>query len=100
MDSDVPTHPKDHIGTPIGAEPEKQRLDLRGKSVAEITSILTSPPIGCEDEIDNPPSHASPLASPLPFAVSEPSRFAHIANAPAMAPGMGDPNLDLQPLKP
>jgi len=99
MNNDVHTHPQEQIGTPIGAEPEKQRLDLRGKSVAEIISILTSPPIGCEDAIDDPPSNPSPLASPLPSAVSEPSGFAHIANAPTMAPGMGDPNLDTQPLK-
>jgi hypothetical protein len=49
MDSDLHTHPKDRIGNQFGAEPEKQRLDLRGKSVAEIASILTSPPIGGED---------------------------------------------------
>ena len=105
MDSDVHTHPKDHIGKPLGAEPEKQRLDLRGKSVAEITSILTSPPIGCESGIDDPLSHASPLVSPLPSVVPEPPGFTNapltlIADAPATAPGTGGPNLDLQPLKP
>jgi len=105
MDSDVHTHPKDHIGKPLGAEPEKHRLDLRGKSVAEITAILTSPPIGCEDGIDDPLSHAAPLVSPLPSDVPEPPRFTNapptlIADAPAMAPGTGGPNLDLQPLKP
>ena len=105
MDSDVHTHPKDHIGKPLGAEPEKQRLDLRGKSVAEITSILTSPPIGCEGGIDDPLSHASPLASPLPSVGPEPPRFTNapptlVADAPATAPGTGGPNLDLPPLKP
>jgi len=105
MDSDVHTHPKDHIGKPLGAEPEKQRLDLRGKSVAEITSILTSPPIGCESGIDDPLSHASPLVSPLPSVVPEPPGFTNapltlIADAPATAPGTGGPNLDLPPLKP
>jgi hypothetical protein len=100
MDNHVHSDPKEQTGKPFVAEPEKQRLDLLGKSVAEITSILTSPPTACEDGIDDPLSHASPL----PSAVSEPSRFTNapptlIANAPAMAPGMGDPNLDLQPLK-
>src|SRR6516164_2305705 len=96
MDSDVPTHPKDHIGKPLGAEPEKQRLDLRGKSVAEITSILTSPPIACEGRMDDPLSHASPLASRLPLVVPEPPRFTNasptlIADAPAIAPGLQQP---------
>src|SRR6516164_4139494 len=105
MDSDVQTHPKDHIGKPLSADPEKQRLDLRGKSVAEITSILTSPPIGCEGGIDDSLSHASPLASPLPSVVPEPPRITNapptlVADAPATAPGTGGPNLDLQPLKP
>jgi hypothetical protein len=105
MDSGVHTHPKDHIGKLLSAEPEKQRLDLRGKSVAEITSILTSPPIGFEDGIDDPLSHASPLVSPLPSDVPEPPRFTNapptlIADVPATAPGTGGPNLDLQPLKP
>jgi hypothetical protein len=103
MDTDVHTHPKEQVGKPVGAEPV--RLDLRGKSVAEITSILTSPPIGCEDGIDDPLSHASPLVSPLPSVVPEPPRFTNapptlIADAPATAPGTGGPNLDLQPLKP
>ena len=96
MDSDVHTHPKDHIGKPLGAEPKKQRLDLRGKSVAEITSILTSPPIGCEGGIDDPLSHASPLVSSLPSVVPEPPRFTNapptlIADAPAIAPGLPQP---------
>jgi hypothetical protein len=106
MGNDVHTHLKDQIGKPFGAELEKQRLDLRGKSVAEIVSILTSPPIGREDGIDDPLSHASPVATPSPPVVPEPSRFTNappimprIADEPPMAPGIGGPNHDLQPLK-
>jgi hypothetical protein len=106
MGNDVHTHLKDQIGKQFGAELEEQRLDLRGKSVAEIVSILTSPPIGREDGIDDRLSHASPVGPPSPPVVPEPSRFTNalpimprIANAPTMAPGIGGPNLDLQPLK-
>jgi len=102
MDNDVRTHPKEQVGKPLGAELEKHRLDLRGKSVAEITSILTSPPIGCEDGIDDPLSHTSPVEGPLPSVATEPfsltnapSIIPRIANAPPMAPGIGGPNLDL-----
>jgi hypothetical protein len=106
VDNDVHTHPKDQIGKPVGAELEKERLDLRDKSVAEIVLILTSPSIGREDGIDDPPSNASPVAPPSPPVVAEPSRFTNvptimprIANAPPMAPGIDGPKLDLQPLK-
>jgi hypothetical protein len=106
MDNDVHSRPKDQIGKPFSGEPEKQRLDLRGKSVAEIAPILTSPPIGCEDGIDDPLSHASPVVSPLASVVPEPSRFINappiiplIANAAPTASEIGGPNLDLQPLK-
>jgi hypothetical protein len=106
MGNHVHTHLKDQIGKLFGAELEKQRLDLRGKSVAEIVSILTSPPIGREDGIDDPLSHASPVAPPSPPVVPEPSRSTNappimprIANAAPMAPGIGGPNLDLQPFK-
>jgi hypothetical protein len=99
MDNDVHTNPQDQIGKQLGAEPKKQRLDLCGKSVAEIVSILTSPPIACED------GPSSAVASPPPSDVPEPSRFTNaplilprIANAPRMTPGIGGPNLDLQPL--
>src|ERR1700704_6745625 len=102
MGNDAHTNLNDQIGKPFSAELEKQRLDLLGKSVAEIVSILTSPPIGQEDGIDDPLSHASPVAPPSPPVVSEPSRFTNaprIANAPPMAPGIGGPNHDLQPIK-
>ena len=106
MDNDVRTHPQDQIDKPPGAELETHGLDLRGKSVAEITSILTSPPIGCEDGIDDPLSHTPPVESPLPPVVPEPfsltnapSIIPRIAELPPMAPGIGGPNVDLKPLK-
>src|SRR5713226_643912 len=106
MDDDVHTHLKQENGKPFGAELEKQRLDLCGKSVAEIVSILMSAPIGREDGIDDPLSQASPVAAPSPPVVPEPSRFINappfmpqIANAPPMAPGSGGFNLDLHPLE-
>jgi hypothetical protein len=101
MDTDGHTQLKDGIGKPAGAEPEGQRLDLRGKSVAEIVSILTSPPIACEDGIADPPAYAAPIAPQSPPIGSEPPQptddTLRIANAPPMAPGIGGPNLDLQP---
>jgi len=99
MGNDVHTHRKDQIGEQLSAEPEKQRLDLRGKSVAEIVSILTSPPIG-GDGIDDPLSHVSPRAALLSSVEPDSFRFAdappsipRIANAPPMAPGIGGSNL-------
>jgi hypothetical protein len=102
MDTDGQTHPKDRIGKPIGTEPERQCLDLRGKSVAEIVSILTSPPTVCEAGIDDPTAHAAPMAPPLPPTAAEASQATdalRIADAPPMALGIGGPNLDLQPLE-
>src|SRR3974390_543533 len=106
MDNDVRTPPREQIGKPPGADLETHALDLRGKSVAEITSILTSPPIGCEDGIDDPLSDTSPVEGPLPPVATEPfslpngpSIIPRIANAPSMAPGIGGPNLDLKLLK-
>jgi hypothetical protein len=106
MDNDVHTHLKQQNGKPFGAELEKQRLDLRGKSVAEIVSMLMSAPIGREDGIDDPLSQASPVAAPSQPVMPEPFRFINappfmprIADAPSMAPGSGGFNLDLQPLE-
>ena len=106
MDNDVRTHPQEQIGKPPGAELETHGLDLRGKSVAEITSILTSPPIGCEDGIDEPLLHTSPVGGPFPPAPTEPfgltnapSIIPRIVELPPMAPGIGCPNVDLKPLK-
>jgi hypothetical protein len=102
MDTDGHTHPKDRIGKPVDAELERERLDLRGKSVAEIVSILTSPPTVCEDGMDNRAALAAPVAPPLLATALEPSRSTdapRIANAPPMAPGIGGPNLDLHPLE-
>jgi hypothetical protein len=101
MDNSGHTHLKDQIGKQFGAELERHRLDLRGKSVAEIVSILTSPPIVCEDGIDDPPAHAAPVAPPSPIASEPPwsTNTPQIANAPPMAPGIGGPNLDPQPLE-
>jgi hypothetical protein len=102
MDDDVHTHAEDERGKPSGTEREHERLDLRGKSVAEIASILTGRSIAREDGVDDPPSHAASAAPPSPSIVPEPSGFAHasrIANAPPMAPGIAGPNFDLQPLE-
>src|SRR6516162_7704579 len=106
MGSDVRTHPQEQIGKPPGAELETHGLDLRGKSVAEIASILASPPIGCEDGIDDPLAHTPPIESPFPPAAPEPvsltnapSIIPRVPNAPPMAPGIGGPNLDRKPLK-
>ena len=108
MDNDVRTHPKEQSGKPLGAELEKHGLDLRGKSVAEITSILTSPTIGSEGGIDEPLLHTSPVeggplapAATEPFSLTNaPSIIPRVANAPPMAPGIGGSNLNLKPLKP
>src|SRR6516165_5399762 len=102
MDNDVRTHPKEQIGKPLCAELEKHGLDLRGKSVAEITSILTSPTIGSEGGIDEPLLHTSPVeAATEPFSLTNaPSIIPRVANAPPMAPGIGGSNLNLKPLKP
>jgi hypothetical protein len=98
MENGGHTHPKDQIGRPFDAELERPRVDLRGKSVAEIVSILTSPPIICEDGMDDPSAH---VAAVTPSLASELSTDApRITNAPPMAPGIGGPNLDLPPLEP
>jgi hypothetical protein len=104
MDDDVRTHPEEQIGKPLVAELQNHGLDLIGKSVAEITSILTSPPMGGEDGIDD--ALSPPVESPLPpvatkpFSLSNvPSIIPRIANAPPVAPGIGGPNRDLSPLK-
>jgi hypothetical protein len=92
MDNDVHSLPAGQIDKALGAEVEKQRLDLRGKTVAEIASILTSPPIGPDYGIDEPLAHAPPVAPSLSPVAPDPSRLANalipqIANAPPMAPG-------------
>jgi hypothetical protein len=102
MDNDVHTHPKEQDGNPFGSEPEKQRLDLRGKSVAEIVTILTSDPVGREGGTDQQPSQvpASPPVAAEPSGLAnEPATMPRIAGAPSMAPGIGGPNLGLQPLE-
>ena len=106
MDNDVRTHPEEQISKPPVADLENHGLDLLGKSVAEITSILTSPPMGGEDGIDDPLSHASPVEGPLPPIATKPfnltdvpSIIPRIANAPPMTPGIGGPKLDLSPLR-
>jgi len=88
MDNDAHTHVKTQNDKPSGAEPDK--LDLHGKSVAEIVTMLTSVPIARAGGTDKPLSPA-PQSPPV---ASEPSRF---TDAPPMAPGIGGPNLDLQP---
>jgi hypothetical protein len=81
----------------------KQHLDLRDKSVAEIVSILTSPPVGRDYGIDEPLAHVPPVAPASSPVAPDPSKLAnalpampHIANAPPMAPGSAGPNLDLK----
>jgi len=73
---------------------KKQRLDLRGKTVAEIASILTSPPIGRDYGIDEPSAHAPPVAPSSSPIAPDLFRLAdalpivpQIANPPPMAPG-------------
>src|SRR5215467_8113172 len=100
MDNGGHTHLKDQIGRPFDAELERPRVDLRGKSVAEIVSILTSPPI-CEDGMEDPSAHEAAVTPSSPSLASEPSIDApRITNAPPMAPGIGGPNLDFPPLEP
>src|SRR5712691_1729581 len=90
MDNDVQANLKEQSGNPLGAEPEEQRLDLRGKSVAEIVTMLTSGPIERAGGTDQTLTRAPPS----PPVAPEPSRF---TDAPPMAPGIGGPNLDFQP---
>ena len=106
MDNDVRTHPEEQISKPPVADLENHGLDLLGKSVAEITSILTSPTIGSEGGIDEPLLHTSPVEGPFPPAATEPfsltnapSIIPRIVELPPMAPGIGGPNVDLKPLK-
>ena len=100
MDNGGHTHLKDQIGRPFDSELERPRVDLRGKSVAEIVSILTSPPI-CEDGMEDPSAHEAAVTPSSPSLASEPSIDApRITNAPPMAPGIGGPNLDFPPLEP
>jgi hypothetical protein len=89
--------------TDRGIAGPKQHLDLLDKSVAEIVSILTSPPIGREDGVDEPLAHGPPVAPTSSPIAPDPSRLANvlpvvpqIANAPPMAPGSAGPNLDLK----
>lgn len=105
MENDGRTHLKDQIGKPVGADLENQRLDLRGKSVAEIASLLERPPIGSEDGIHDQPSHTSRVALPSQPDVPEPSGLTdaspitpRIADAAPMAAGIGDRQLDLKPV--
>jgi hypothetical protein len=91
------------MGKALDAEVEKQRLDLRGKTVAEIASILASPPVGLENGVDEPLAHALPVVPASSPIAPDPSGLANalpiipqIANAPPMAPGTGSPNLDLK----
>src|SRR5262245_62785133 len=73
---------------------EQKRLDLRDKSVAEILSLLTAPSI---DGIDDPHSHASPVAPSSPPVAPDSSGSTNarsitplIADAPPMTPEIGD----------
>jgi hypothetical protein len=88
----------DRIDKPRGDEVEEQRLDLRGKSVAEIPLTLTAPSI---DGIDDPQLHASPVAPSSPAVASDSSESRNappitplIADAPPMAPEIGDRPLE------
>jgi hypothetical protein len=88
----------DPIDEPLGDEVEEQRLDLRGKSVAEILSILNAPSI---DGTDDPQSHASPVAPSSPPVAPDSSESTNappitplIADAPPMAPEIGDRPLE------
>jgi hypothetical protein len=104
MDSDIRSDAENQIGKPFGAE--LNRLDLLSKSVAEIVSILKSPPIEYEDGIDDPLAHAPPVAPrPAPVAPESPGFtdahpiISNIANTPPTAPGIGGANLVFPPLK-
>jgi hypothetical protein len=86
----------DPIAKPVGEGIEEQRPDLRGKSVAEVLSMLTPSSIGWEDGINNLQSHGAPVAASSPVAPessgsTDVSPIALlIANAPPMTPGIGD----------
>jgi hypothetical protein len=98
MDNDVHSLPADQIGRALGAEVEKQRLDLRGKSVAEIASILTSPPIGRDYGIDEPLAHAPPVAPSLSPVAPDSSKLANAAPVTSTDRGIAGPkqHLDLR----
>jgi len=93
MGNDIHAQPKERSGNPLGAKPEKPRLDLHGKSVAEIVTMLKSVPIEREHGTDQPQS-PSVVPEPAGFTAA-PSRMPRVADAPAMAPGIGGPNLAL-----
>src|SRR5262245_55648381 len=83
----------DPIDKSLGDEVEQKHLDLCGKSVAEILSILTAPLI---NGVDDPQSHASPVAPSSPPVAPDSSGSANvpsimplIADAPPMTPEIG-----------
>ena len=98
MDNDVHSLPADQIGKALGAEVEKQRLDLRGKSVAEIASILTSPPIGRDYGVDEPLPHAPPVAPSSSPVAPDASKLTNAAPVTPSAEGLVGPkqHLDLR----
>jgi len=98
MDNDVHSLPADQIGKALGAEVERQRLDLRGKTVAEIASILTSPPIGRDYGIDEPLAHAPPVAPSLSPVAPDSSKLANAAPVTPTDRGIAGPkqHLDLR----
>jgi hypothetical protein len=88
----------DPIDKSLGDEVEQKHLDLRGKSVAEILSILTAPSI---NEVDDPQSHASAVAPSSPPVAPDSSGS---ANAPSIMPLIADtrpktPEIGLCPLE-
>jgi hypothetical protein len=98
MDNDVHSPPAGQIDKALGAEVEKQRLDLRGKTVAEIASILTSPPIGPDYGIDEPLAHAPPVAPSLSPVAPDSSKLANAAPVTPTDRGIAGPkqHLDLR----
>src|SRR5262245_53265380 len=74
----------DPIDKSLGDEVEQKHLDLCGKSVAEILSILTAPLI---NGVDDPQSHASPVAPSSPPVAPDSSGS---ANAPSIMPLIAD----------
>ena len=98
MDNDVHSLPADQIGKALGAEVEKQRFDIRGKTVAEIASILTSPPIGRDYGIDEPLAHAPPVAPASSPVAPDSSNLANAAPVAPAARGIAGPKqyLDLR----
>jgi hypothetical protein len=98
MDNDVHSLPADQIGKALGAEVEKQRLDLRGKTVAEIASILTSPPIGRDYGIDEPLAHAPPVAPSSSPVAPDSSKSANATPVTPTDSGIAGPKqyLDLR----